>query len=112
MEIKNALIEKTMLGYEDHGIFTCFLSLKFDGGGQGFGGYRLDAPPKMLGTSFGIQFLGMILKTVGVESWEELKGKHIRIEADYSKIKRIGHFMENRWFDPSVDLEKYTKGIL
>ena len=38
-EIRNAVIQSTMLGYEDHGILTCFLHLDYSGAGQGFGGY-------------------------------------------------------------------------
>ena len=41
-EIKNVKIDDTMLGYENHGILTCILYMKWDGGGQGFGGYELD----------------------------------------------------------------------
>ena len=41
MEIENGKIESTNLGPEDHGILTFWLSLAFDGGGQGFGGYDI-----------------------------------------------------------------------
>lgn len=41
-EIKNARIESTMLGYEDHGILTAFVTVGGDGWGCGFGGYGLD----------------------------------------------------------------------
>lgn len=40
----NAKIKSTMLGFEDHGIMTCFLQLEQASSGQCFGGYRLDAP--------------------------------------------------------------------
>ena len=40
----NAKIKSTKLGYEDHGILTCFLILEQESSSQGFGGYRLDAP--------------------------------------------------------------------
>lgn len=72
----NAKIKSTMLGYEDHGILTCFLMLEQDGSGQGFGGYRLDAPhnkPSIF-TDFWIK---KILWVVGVDKWEDLKGKYV-----------------------------------
>ena len=42
MEIKNAKITGTMLGREDHGIFTFMIYVKFDGCSCGVGGYALD----------------------------------------------------------------------
>lgn len=56
--VENAQIESTMLGMEDHGILTFFLSLKFEGSGQGFGGYAMDsydkAKKRRVGSALGI----------------------------------------------------------
>ena len=102
----NAKIESTMLGFEDHGILTCFLMLKQSGTGQGFGGYRLDAPknqPSELGTFW----VKKILETVGVSKWEDLVGKHIRVDGEeYGDITGIGHIIEDRWFYPKKEIEK------
>ncbi len=48
MEIKNAKIEKTTLGFEDHGIMTLFIYLDYGGSGQGFGGYGFGSKSKSL----------------------------------------------------------------
>ena len=88
-EIKNAKIESTFLGYEDHGIFTCFIHLDYGGTSQQFGGY-----------SIGVKFLIAVLKTLEVESWENLKGQHIRVEATHDKVHKIGHLLKDKWFDP------------
>lgn len=61
----NAKIKSTMLGYEDHGILTCYLILDQAGSGQGFGGYRLDAPKDQLSV-MGTFWLKRVLETVGV----------------------------------------------
>ena len=108
-EIKNAVIESTMLGYEDHGIFTCFLTLNYGVSGQGFGGYGLDKPLEdddgnficRTGSAYGMNFIINILKIVGVEKWEELVGKNIRVKATHNKIISIGHFLDDTRFDPS-----------
>lgn len=93
MEIVNAKISGTMLGFEDHGVFTCLLFLDFGGVSQGFGGYYL---------SYHTDMLEQILKVVGVSTWEELKGKYLRVERDRSIIKRIGHITEDRWYQPKA----------
>lgn len=101
-EIRNAKIVGTMLGVEDHGCFTCNLDTRSGALGQGFGGY-------VLGGEWGMQFLKRLLSTLGVETWEQLVGTHCRIDAEHSKIHRIGHIMEDKWFDPENDLKKYVE---
>jgi hypothetical protein len=101
----NALIESTMLGYEDHGILTCYLMLKQKGSGQGFGGYRLDAPKGYsIYTDFWIK---RILEVVGVKTWEELVGKHVQVKGEeYGTIEGIGHITDDLWFYPAKEIEK------
>lgn len=110
MNKQNAIIESTTLGYEDHGIFTCFLFLKLEVGNQGFGGYGLDEWDEKLQKridkqGLGTEFVKAILETVGVEKWEDLKGKHIRILKEdtwNSNITGIGHYLEDKWFEPKA----------
>lgn len=95
MEIRNAKIESTMLGFEDHGIFTYMIHLNYGGSGQGFGGY-------VLGGDYGTNTIKKILEVVGVDKWEDLIEKHVRVEAEFNKIHRIGNILEDEWFDPKV----------
>ena len=101
IEEKVALISSTMLGKEDHGIMTAYLHLDYGGGGQGFGGYALK--DKYLDT-----FITRVLKTAGVGTWEQLKGKYIRVKSEHAKIHAIapvlgGDFVE--WFNPKEVFE-------
>ena len=104
-EIKNAVINDTFLGYEDHGIMTFYLSLNYSyNSGQSFGGYALDTHTdkhgfRRIGTAFGLTAIIKVLKVVGVEKWEDLKGKSIRVEMNSNKIKRIGNYLEDEWLD-------------
>jgi hypothetical protein len=100
-ETRNARIRRTTLGYEDHGILTCYLHMEWSGGGQGFGGYAMKG-----GNGYGANFIDRILKTVGVEAWEDLPGKHIRIDHEHTKIHRIGHIIEDKWFSPEDEREE------
>lgn len=101
-----------MLGYEDHGILTYFLYLDYGGSGQAFGGYALDEFARdeerkwsgRIPTSICGKSIKEILNVVGVEKWEDLKGKHIRVQAEHSKVHKIGHFLEDKWFDPTSPL--------
>ena len=107
---ENARIKSTFLGYEDHGIFTATLTLEFDGTEQGALGYCLDTYDKgrndplvreRRGTAFGMDHILQVLAVVGVRSWSELVGKHIRVErADRHTIVRIGHLVKDQWLDP------------
>lgn len=113
----NAIIERTMLGYEDHGILTCFLCLKQSSSGQGFGGYTLDDRPKKdkEGNRYGGRepavFAGFwikrILEVVGVSKWEDLVGKHIRVVGEeFGTIKGIGNIIEDKWFYPEREMKE------
>lgn len=110
MKTKNAKIEKTMLGIEDHGVMTCMLYLDYNGSGQGFGGWCLDSPVKddegklikREGTRKGLNFIMQILKVLEVENWEDLPGTYCRIEGTDNKVYRIGHLLKDKWFDPAT----------
>jgi len=105
LEIKNAVITKTRLGYQAQGIMTCYLDLSFGSAMQSFGGFALDVYDKKLGerlgAAYGMDFIQAILKTLEIERWENLEGEQIRVKADFHKIHSIGHFIKDQWFNPS-----------
>jgi hypothetical protein len=80
-----AKIERTFLGFEDHGLFTVTLSLTYGGGGQGAGMACLDEPVtdedgKFLGrtgTKVGHDYIIGIIRACGVDSWEQIKGRTV-----------------------------------
>lgn len=97
-EISNVVIESTNLGFHDgfNSIPTAYLHCKGDGWGQGFGGYGF-------GGVFTHAFIYGVLKTLECESWEKLKGMHVRIDHDFGKVYRIGHILKDKWYDPRDD---------
>lgn len=112
-EIINAEITSTMLGIEGHGILSCFLYLKYNGGGGGFGGYALDEWDKELEKRVdkkGLtgQYIQEIMEVVGVEKWEDIKGKYIRIDTEGwgGTVLGIGNLLEDKWFYPADFFEK------
>lgn len=106
MEIKNARITKTLLGREDHGIMTFMLFVEFDECiSVGIGGYAIDqydkASKKRVYTGKGLEAISKILEVVGVDNWEDLEGKYIRIKDNGwgSTVDEIGNLMKNNWFN-------------
>lgn len=114
METLNAQIKATKLGFIANGI--CSFSLILDiqgGGGVAVGGWALDGPDnkkeKRIGSAYGMSVIMRILKVVGVNTWEELKGKYIRIK-DCSigdRCTAIGNLMKEEW----VDFDTFNKEI-
>lgn len=104
-EIKNAQITGTMLGREDHGIFTFMIYVKCEGWSCGVGGYALDYYNKELGERVyfakSLEAVSKILDVVGVDKWEDLNGKYIRLKDNGwgSTVDEIGNLMEDKWFN-------------
>jgi len=89
MSIKNAKIESTHLGLEGHGIFTFSLHLKLENSNQGFGNFAWISS----------EAIYEVLKAVGVDKWEDLPGKMIRINCEGDGvIVAIGHIIDDKWF--------------
>lgn len=103
--IKNAIIESTMLGREDHGIMTWMITIRFDSCGCGVGGYALDGYDQLSKTRVfyaeSMESISKLLDVVGVYKWEDLPGKYIRFEDNGwgSTITKIGNIIEDKWFD-------------
>lgn len=114
--IENALIESTSLGKEGHGIMTCDLGLCFGSWHQGFGGYAFDEFHKgkecRVGTAYGLNFIMNVLEVAGVDRWEDLVGKVVRVESDDGKILRIGHVIKNIWLSPQVLAEAWKDSLV
>lgn len=74
-------IEYTELGFE-HGVLTFMITLDYGGTSQGFGGYVLEDTTWHLQDNYipgvtGAGAIARILKAVGVNKWEDLKGKQV-----------------------------------
>lgn len=115
-EIKNVKITNVSLTMADHGCLTFYLTLEGDGWGVSYGGYCIGLG--FLGSdSFtaknggGLVAIMKIMDTVGVERWEDLKGKYIRIvdEGWGSSVKKIGNIIEDKWFDIDEFFKNYNK---
>jgi hypothetical protein len=111
-EINNAVIKSARIDMGDRGLLTAWLDLDYGGMGQGFGGYALYLPKffkhhKL--ESVAGHFLFRVMEVAGVERWDHLPGKTIRVIAEHTGVKAIGHIVNDDWFDPEADFAALTK---
>ena len=105
--IENALITNVDLSMADHGCLTLAMTLEGGGWGVVYGGYclgkgYLGADDDFFdGSAAGMEYLIRIMDTVGVEKFQNLKGKYIRVATKGwgSSVKIIGNIIKDKWFD-------------
>lgn len=105
--IENALITNVDLSMADHGCLTLAMTLEGSGWGVVYGGYclgkgYLGADDDFFdGSAAGMEYLIRIMDTVGVEKFQDLKGKYVRVAAKGrgSSVKIIGNIIKDKWFD-------------
>jgi len=97
MQSENAKIASVRL-CKQRGMLTLWMDLKYDGSGQGYGGYRLDGWDKTGNV------LNDLLDTFKVQNFRDLEGEYCRVKREdgefhlSGKVKAIGHPVKDRWF--------------
>ena len=105
MEIENAKIASADLDMSDHGVLTYYLTLEGRSWGCNFGGIVIGngylGAKEFTGSDKGIEAIMRIMDTVGVERWNDLKGKYVRVYTGGwgNTINKIGNIIEDKWFD-------------
>ena len=106
MEIVNAKITSVSITMADHGCLTFWVTVEGSGFGVSIGGYAighgyLGASEFKATHGGGLEAMMRIMDTVGVDTWEDLKGKYIRVVSNGwgESIKKIGHITDDKWFD-------------
>ncbi len=104
----NAVIEDAVITIQS-GRLTAWLFVEHPYGNQGFGGYALYLPKSFTHHNPHSQTLGhfiwRVMEVVGVSNWSDLKGKHIRIQGDPSKITAIGNILKEKWYTPEDEFQ-------
>ena len=115
IEIINAVIESVSIDTER--CLSAWLTLDYGGTGQGFGGYALfmrpfDTEKKAKGTyllgNYAGLFIYRCIEIGGVEKWEQLRGRTIRVKKPAGfggSIIAIGHIVKDDWFEPTREFE-------
>lgn len=85
----NAVIESVWIGDNDHGGVSAMVSLQYETGCvQGFGG---------CGESHLGRFIAIVLHVVGVDNWDDLPGKAVRVQCTNVNVACIGNIIKERW---------------
>lgn len=114
METKNAIITTAVITNEDHGWLSIWLNLNYGGSGQGFGGHALWNPTsalKLLDEKASVKFTGdltglwiwRIMQICDVHKWADVSGSMIRVKAHSNGVNAIGHYLNDEWFEPSLE---------
>lgn len=113
-EIENAKIESVDLSMSDHCVLVLQMHLKGDYWDTIYGGYSLGhgyvgADDNFFeGSAKGMESIMRIMDTVGVDRFQDLVGKHIRVvtTCHSDPIKIIGNIIDDKWFN----MESFFKG--
>ncbi len=108
-EIKNAIITHAKIEYGDRGFLQVWLTLDYGGCSQGFGGYVLYLPKSFdhhSVESFAGHHIYRCMEIAGVDVWDRITGKSIRVSIKDGLIDGIGHIIKDDWYYPSIDFKK------
>jgi len=108
--IVNAVIKSAKMTNGDHGHLSVWLHLDYGGTGQGFGGFALGHTGmkeyKKEGGNCAGWFINRCMAVAGVDDWDQLRGKTVRVETDAGRINAIGHIVNDDWFNPTEDFKE------
>lgn len=118
MEIENAKITNVSLTMADHCSLVFWITVEGAGWGCSIGGYKIASG--MLGarsedfcaeTGAGLVAMMRIMDTIGVEKWEDLKGKYCRVKVNGwgGTISEIGNLINNKWFNVKEFFQNYKE---
>lgn len=115
IKTKNAVIERASLTCAERDLLTAYLTLDYGGMGQCFGGYSLYLPKSFShyapeGPNYAGHFIARVMQIAGVEEWDKLLGKTIRVRCEWTKVHAIGHIVKDDWFDPQRDFDLMREG--
>ena len=115
MKIENAIIDSATLRFEYDNRFLCLsLYLETQSRMRKFGGInlgnRFQKEFNRNAGDYAFWWIKRVFDIVGVESFDELKGKPLRIEIDdNNSISAIGHIINDDWFCPKKDFGEEEK---
>jgi hypothetical protein len=110
--VENALIKKVDLIMTEYGCAQIYIAL--DGGGWCcvYGGFCLGhgylGADHFDGSEASLPYIMRIMDTVGVERFNDMKGKYVRVATKGlgCSLNIIGNIIEDKWFDQ----ESFFKG--
>ena len=105
-KIENVKITGADLSMADHGVLCLAMPLEWGGCACVYGGIVLGhgylGATEFEGSAKGTEYIMRIMDIVGVERFNQLKGKYARVATKGfgSSVKIIGNIIDDKWFDP------------
>jgi hypothetical protein len=111
METRNAVIFDTGIGIEEHGVLAASIWLDYGDSKQAL--CRGVHAPKNGDSekNYAGYFIYRVLAVAGVNRWEQLKGKAVRVMGDSAHIEAIGHIIEDVWFNPGEEFKSLDQEV-
>jgi hypothetical protein len=103
MEARNAIIVNAGIGIDDPGMLSVYIVLDDGNGEQVFGRGVYMPKSGINGRSYAGHFIYRVLEIAGVDAWNQLKGKAVRVIGDSAHIEAIGHIIADEWFNPGKE---------
>lgn len=109
--MENGRIKEADIVFSRGFALDCWITLEFDGSGQGFGGYVLGGNPFDTSTlcakhheqkNLAADFIGGVMAVADVQKFSSLVGKVIRVKrgSPFGLIEAIGHPFKDIWYEP------------
>lgn len=114
-DVQNARIVSVDLSMADHGCLTFEMTLEGNGwcvtyGNRVLGKGHVDAD-EFEGGAQGIEYIMRIMDVVGVDYFNDMKGKYVRVVTkgwgDTTNV--IGNIIQNKWFDQQAFFQGGTE---
>lgn len=105
MSIENAKITDVSLTFADHGCLTFYVTVEGNGWGVSIGGYCIGkghlGAKEFTSTDKGLVVMMKIMDAIGVDKWEDIKGKYCRVEMGSwgDRVYKIGNIITDKWVD-------------
>jgi len=104
-EVRNAIILDAHIAW-DRGWLTGWLDVDLGGGQKTqWGGLSLFKQNGNAAEHMGFMghWVDRVLRVVGVGNWSQVRGKAIRVGLIGQSVVKVGHVVDELWFDPSVE---------
>lgn len=110
--VRNAIIESANL-IMYHGVLCGCIYLDYGkASGQGFGCDTVIFTPysaERREVPFAGHFIYRVLKIAGVDNWNDLVGRPVRVRATRSDVMAIGHILNDEWFDMDAEFKEMAE---
>jgi hypothetical protein len=87
-------------------MLSAYIVLNDGDGDQVFGCGVYTPKSGIDGKNYAGHFLYRVLEVAGVDKWDQLEGRAVRVVGDDACIEAIGHIIADVWFNPGKEFKR------